>query len=71
MWPWVDVLHLPGNTFTWPLLLGRAPPLDEVGCLYLDAAGKPVCPDSASPDFPKLTLHFGTVKGAWPRIVES
>jgi len=46
-------------------------PLDEVGCLYLDAAGKPVCPDPASPDFAKLTRHFGSVKGAWPRIVES
>ncbi len=46
-------------------------PLDEVGCLYLDAARKPVCPDTASPGFPKLTRHFGSVKGAWPCIVES
>ena len=48
----------------------RLLPLDEVGCLYLDANGKPTCPDPASPDFPKLTRHFGSVKGAWPRIVE-
>jgi len=42
-------------------------PMAEVGCLYLDAAGKPVCPDPATPDFLKLTRHFGSVKGAWPR----
>ena len=46
-------------------------PLGEVGCLYLDRAGKPVCPDPTAPDFPKLTRHFGSVKGAWPRIVEN
>lgn len=45
-------------------------PLEEVGCLYLDRAGKPVCPDPASPDFSTLTRHFGSLKGAWPRIVE-
>jgi hypothetical protein len=38
--------------------------------LYLDATGKPVCPDPASPEFPKLTRHYGSVKGAWPHIVE-
>ena len=41
----------------------------EMGCLYLDRTGKPVCPAPAAPDFPKLTRHFGSVKGAWPRIV--
>jgi hypothetical protein len=46
-------------------------PASEVGCLYLNAAGQPVCPDPAGPDFPKLTRHFGSVKGAWPRIAES
>ena len=46
-------------------------PLDEVGCLYLDRTGKPVCPDPAVTDFSKLTRHFGSVKGAWPRIVEN
>jgi hypothetical protein len=43
-------------------------PLDEVGCLYLDAAGRPVCPNPASSAFPKHTRHYGSVKGAWPRI---
>ena len=46
-------------------------PLKELGCLYLNAAGKPICPNPGSPDFAKLTRHFGSVKGAWPRIVES
>jgi hypothetical protein len=44
-------------------------PVTERGCLYLNATGKPVCPDPASPEFPKLTRHYGSVKGAWPRIV--
>lgn len=46
-------------------------PVTERGCLYLDATGKPVCPDPAAPEFPKLTRHYGSIKGAWPRIVES
>jgi hypothetical protein len=45
-------------------------PLGEVGCLYLDRAGRPVCPNPATTEFPKLTRHFGSIKGAWPRIVE-
>jgi hypothetical protein len=45
-------------------------PVTERGCFYLDAAGKPVCPDPDSPDFAKLTRHYGSIKGAWPRIVE-
>ena len=50
-------------------LVQQLPPV-EMGCLYLSRIGKPVCPDPAAPDFPKLTRHFGSVKGAWPRIVE-
>ena len=46
-------------------------PAAEMGCLYLDPSGKPVCPDPASPEFPKLTRHHGSVKGAWPRVVEN
>jgi hypothetical protein len=38
-----------------------------MGCLYL-VAGKPVCPNPNDPEFPTLTRHFGSVKGAWPRI---
>ena len=46
-------------------------PVTERGCLYLDASNKPVCPDPVSPEFAKLTRHYGSVKGAWPRIVEN
>jgi hypothetical protein len=50
-------------------LIVRLPP-DELGCLYRDAAGKPVCPDPKAPRFTQLTRPYGSVKGAWPRIVE-
>ena len=50
-------------------LFAKLPPA-EMGCFYLDAVGKPVCPDPNSPAFPQFTRHFGSVKGAWPRIVE-
>lgn len=51
-------------------LISKLPPT-ELGCLYLNTNGKPVCPDPASAEFPKLIRHFGSVKGAWPRIAES
>jgi hypothetical protein len=50
--------------------IARLPPADA-GCFFLDAHGKPVCPDPDSPDFAKLTRHFGSVKGAWPQIAQS
>jgi hypothetical protein len=53
------------------LELVRQLPLDEAGCLYLNAESNPVCPDPASLEFSKLIRHFGSVKGAWPRIVET
>lgn len=46
-------------------------PARELGCFYLDASGRPVCPDPESPEFPRLSRHHGSVKGAWPRIVET
>ena len=48
-------------------LFEQLPP-EELGCLYLDPDGKPVTPDPGGPDFPKLTRHFGSIRGAWPRI---
>ncbi|MCI0745618.1 MAG: hypothetical protein L0Y58_09460 [Verrucomicrobia subdivision 3 bacterium] len=48
-------------------LIGALPP-SEVGCLYLDAAGKPVSPNPEAPEFRSLVRHFGSVKGAWPRL---
>jgi hypothetical protein len=43
-------------------------PAEELGCLYLDAGHNPVTPDPASPDYPKLIRHRGSVRGAWPKI---
>ncbi len=51
-------------------LIAGLPP-GEVGCLYLDRAGKPVRPDPTSTEFSQLTRHFGTVKGAWPHAVQN
>ncbi len=45
-------------------------PSSEMGCFYLDAQLRPVCPDPAAPGFAALTRHYGSVKGAWPRIAE-
>ena len=45
----------------------RLPP-EEVGCLYLGPGQQPRTPDPTSPDFPRLTRHFGRVRGAWPTI---
>ncbi|MBN8247897.1 MAG: hypothetical protein J0L84_10685 [Verrucomicrobia bacterium] len=50
-------------------LVARLPPA-ELGCFYLNAAGHPVCPDPDSAEFAGLTRHYGSVRGAWPRIVE-
>jgi hypothetical protein len=43
-------------------------PAEDLGCLYLDADNRPVTPDPDSADFPGLTRHRGSVRGAWPRI---
>ena len=51
------------------LELIRHLPLEDAGCFYLDATGQPISPDPDSANFAKLTRHFGSLKGAWPRIV--
>jgi hypothetical protein len=45
-------------------------PAEEIGCLYLDAAGNPVTPDPDASNFKTLTRHFGSVRGAWPTITD-
>lgn len=44
-------------------------PADEVGCLYLDAAGRVVTPDPGAAGFAELQRHFGSWRGSWPRLV--
>ncbi len=44
-------------------------PAGEVGCLYLDSLqSAPVQPDPTSAAFASLQRHFGSVRGAWPKI---
>jgi hypothetical protein len=37
---------------------------------YLNEQGNPVCPDPDLAAFHSLTRHFGSIKGAWPRILQ-
>jgi hypothetical protein len=48
-------------------LIGRLPE-HELGCLYLGPDGRPTTPDPASPEFAGLRRHFGSVRGAWPKL---
>jgi hypothetical protein len=43
-------------------------PAEELGCLYLDTDNRPVTPDPDNPGFPGLKRHWGSVRGAWPKI---
>ena len=43
-------------------------PVNELGCLYLDAVGNPVTPNPRDEGFAHLTRHYGRVRGAWPTI---
>lgn len=52
------------------ILIAKLPPA-EMGCFYLGQDGKPVCPNPDHSSFHQLTRHFGSIKGAWPRIVAS
>lgn len=50
-------------------IVANLPPA-ELGCFYLNAEAKPVCPVPSSSDFAKLTRHNGSLRGALPQIVE-
>jgi len=41
-------------------------PSDPLGCLYLDKNGQPARGDTFDPAW---VPHFGSVKGAWPKVV--
>jgi hypothetical protein len=57
----------------WFSILDRAQtlvdllPAAEIGCLYLDSAGKLVDPRS----HPQAIRHFGSAGGAWPRLADN
>jgi len=59
---WMEALRTAVQLFD--TILTDAP----LGCLFLDEKGKPVCPTIET--LPQLKPHFGSVRGAWPRIVE-
>ena len=68
-----DLHHLPRQwtqTAEEALVLIEKLSVIERGCFYLDSMNKPVCPDPVLPSFQKLARHYGSVKGAWPRIDE-
>jgi hypothetical protein len=44
-------------------------PVEDAGCLYLNRDGAPVSPDPTCVEFKALVRHFGSIKGAWPRVV--
>lgn len=43
-------------------------PAEELGCFYLGPENKPLTPDPSSSDFASLWRHFGSIRGAWPKI---
>jgi len=45
-------------------------PTEEVGCLYLDATGRPLTPNPSDSDFSRPIRHYGTLRGSWPRAVQ-
>ncbi len=49
-------------------LVAQLPPA-ELGCLYLDAVGRPVTPDPAAAEFAALRRHFGRLGGAVAQVV--
>jgi hypothetical protein len=42
-------------------------PSDPLGCLYLDQNGQPACGETFDPAW---VPHYGSVKGAWPRLAQ-
>ncbi len=43
-------------------------PAEEVGCLYLDGNQKPVTPAPGDAQTAQLVRHFGSLRGAWPKV---
>lgn len=49
----------------------RVLPTAELGCLYLDRQGRPVDPPASAEARAPLTRHFGSLRGAWPQVIEA
>lgn len=60
-WRWLAAVD------TARAVMMKLPPT-EVGCLYLGPDLGPRTPDPDSPDFTRLTRHYGRVRGAWPTL---
>lgn len=58
---WIEARQAAGDLFD-------RLPAEDLGCLYLDGSGEPVTPDPCSEGFRDLSRHFGSVRGAWPRL---
>jgi len=43
-------------------------PMIDAGCLYLRPDGSPFTPDPADSTFSNVMRHFGSVRGAWPKL---
>lgn len=48
-------------------LFDRLPP-KKFGCLYVDNKNQPITPNPDDSGFATLTRHFGSHRGAWPKI---
>ncbi len=43
-------------------------PVRDCGCLFLNSQGQPFSPDPTSPDLPAIPRHYGSLRGAWPKV---
>ena len=43
-------------------------PVTDVGCLYISPEGLPFTPDPSDPHFANVIRHYGSVRGAWPKL---
>lgn len=51
------------------VLFARLPP-EDLGCFYLDEQGQPLEPAADDVGLARFRRHYGSVKGAWPRIAD-
>ncbi len=70
-----DPLDLKALKIVWLKSLEQAKrlvetlPLEDIGCLYLDHEQTPVTPVPGNDSFKALQKHWGSVFGAWPKMI--